>query len=155
MHHPNLTDALLQTDDRIATLTLNRHDVRNALTGTRLIDDIVTVAEWVNRCDAVSVLIITAAGSAFSSGGNVKDMAERGGDFAGDAAEIAVRYRRGIQRIHQYDAQGQLAQSDKARETKGIEDEVHLTNERLLAEQYADETLMVNSIQEGDLHDHA
>ena len=99
MHLPNLTDALLQTDDRVVTLTLNRHDVRNALTGTRLIDDIVTVAGWVNRCDAVSVLIITAAGSAFSSGGNVKDMAERGGDFAGDAAEIAVRYRRGIQRI--------------------------------------------------------
>lgn len=99
MHLPNLTDALLQIDDRIATLTLNRHDVRNALTGTHLIDDIVTVAEWVNRCDAVSVLIITAAGSAFSSGGNIKDMAERGGDFAGDAAEIAVRYRRGIQRI--------------------------------------------------------
>jgi len=99
MHLPNVTDALLQVDDRVATLTLNRHDVRNALTGTRLIDDIVAVAEWANRCDAISALIITAAGSAFSSGGNVKDMAERGGDFAGDAAEIAVRYRRGIQRI--------------------------------------------------------
>lgn len=99
MNLPKVTDALLHIDDRIATLTLNRHDVRNALTGTRLIDDIVTVAEWVNRCDAISVLIVTAAGSAFSAGGNVKDMAERGGDFAGDAAEIAVRYRRGIQRI--------------------------------------------------------
>ena len=99
MHLPNVTDALLQVDDRVATLTLNRHDVRNALTGTRLIDDIVAVAEWANRCDAISALIITAAGSAFSYGGNVKDMAERGGDFAGDAAEIAVRYRRGIQRI--------------------------------------------------------
>lgn len=99
MQLPNLTDALLQIDDCVATLTLNRHDVRNALTGTHLIDDIVAVAEWVNRCDAISALIITAAGSAFSSGGNVKDMAERGGDFAGDAAEIAVRYRRGIQRI--------------------------------------------------------
>jgi enoyl-CoA hydratase/carnithine racemase len=99
MQLPSLTDALLQVDGRVATLTLNRHDVRNALTGTRLIDDIVAVAEWVNRCDAISALILAAAGSAFSSGGNVKDMAERGGDFAGDAAEIAVRYRRGIQRI--------------------------------------------------------
>lgn len=99
MNAPILTDALLHVDGRIATLTLNRHDVRNALTGTRLIDDIVTVAEWVNRTDAVSALIITAVGSAFSAGGNVKDMAERGGDFAGDAAEVAARYRRGIQRI--------------------------------------------------------
>jgi len=42
---------------------------------------------------------MTGAGSAFSAGGNVKDMAERGGDFAGDVAECADRYRRGIQRI--------------------------------------------------------
>ena len=99
MNLPKLTDALLEVDGRVAMLTLNRHDVRNALTGTSLIDDIVTVAAWVNRTDEVSALILTAAGSAFCSGGNVKDMAERRGDFAGDVAEIASRYRRGIQRI--------------------------------------------------------
>jgi enoyl-CoA hydratase/carnithine racemase len=96
---PTLTDAGLTLEGRIATLTLNRDDVRNALTGTALIDDIVTTAEWVNRCDEVSVLLITGAGSAFSAGGNIKDMANRGGDFAGDVAEVATRYRRGIQRI--------------------------------------------------------
>ncbi|MCF8198011.1 MAG: enoyl-CoA hydratase/isomerase family protein [Sulfuritalea sp.] len=96
---PTLGDALLNLDQRVATLTLNRDDVRNALTGTRLIDDIVSVAEWVNHCDDVSVLVVTGAGSAFSAGGNVKDMAERGGDFAGDVAEVVQRYRRGIQRI--------------------------------------------------------
>lgn len=96
---PVLTDALLEVRDRVATLTLNRHDVRNALTGTALIEDIVAVANWVNRCEEVSALVITGAGSAFSAGGNVKDMAERGGDFAGNVAEVAERYRRGIQRI--------------------------------------------------------
>ncbi|SDM85092.1 Enoyl-CoA hydratase/carnithine racemase [Franzmannia pantelleriensis] len=96
---PALNDARLSIDERIATLTLDRHDVRNALTGTGLIEDIVTAAGWVNRCQEVSVLVITGAGSAFSAGGNVKDMAERGGDFAGDVAEVAERYRRGIQRI--------------------------------------------------------
>ncbi len=99
MTAPQLTDALLEVDNRIATLTLNRHDVRNALTGTHLIDDIIAVADWVNRADEVSVLVITGAGSAFSAGGNVKDMANRAGDFAGDVAECAERYRRGIQRI--------------------------------------------------------
>ncbi|HRP97219.1 MAG TPA: enoyl-CoA hydratase-related protein [Rhodocyclaceae bacterium] len=99
MKQPELSDALLTVENRVATLTLNRHDVRNALTGTRLIDDIVAVAEWVNRCDDVSALVVTGAGSAFSSGGNIKDMADRGGDFAGDVAEVATRYRRGIQRI--------------------------------------------------------
>ncbi|TVT70833.1 MAG: enoyl-CoA hydratase [Denitromonas halophila] len=99
MTPPILKDALLSVENRVATLTFNRDDVRNALTGTGLIDDIVQVAEWVNGCDEVSVLVITGAGSAFSAGGNVKDMAERGGDFAGDVAECADRYRRGIQRI--------------------------------------------------------
>ncbi|MFD2189620.1 enoyl-CoA hydratase-related protein [Pistricoccus aurantiacus] len=99
MNLPDLADATLTLEERIATLTLDRHDLRNALTGTGLVEDIVQVAQWVNRCQDVSVLVITGAGSAFSAGGNVKDMAERGGDFAGDPAEVAQRYRQGIQRI--------------------------------------------------------
>lgn len=96
---PKLTDARLTLEDRVAVLTLDRHDVRNALTGTHLIDDIIATTEWVNQCQEVSVLVITGAGSAFSAGGNIRDMAERKGDFAGDVAECAERYRRGIQRI--------------------------------------------------------
>lgn len=98
-HLPQLTDATLTLDNRVAVLTLNRHDLRNALTGSTLIDDIVATAEWVNHCEDVSVLVITGAGSAFSAGGNIRDMAERSGDFAGDPAECAERYRQGIQRI--------------------------------------------------------
>lgn len=96
---PEIKDALLTVEDRVATLTFNRHDLRNALTGSNLIDDIVNTANWVNHADDVSVLVLTGAGSAFSAGGNIRDMAERGGDFAGDVAECAERYRRGIQRI--------------------------------------------------------
>ena len=96
---PTLVDATLELDARVAVLTLNRHDLRNALTGSNLIDDIVTTANWVNHSDEVSVLVITGAGSAFSAGGNIRDMADRGGDFAGDVAECAERYRRGIQQI--------------------------------------------------------
>lgn len=96
---PSLMDARLEVESRVATLTFDRHDVRNALTGTSLIDDIVACAGWVNRETEISALILTGAGSAFSAGGNVKDMAERGGDFAGTVAEVAERYRAGIQRI--------------------------------------------------------
>jgi enoyl-CoA hydratase/carnithine racemase len=96
---PELTDATLTLENRVATLTLNRHDVRNALTGTALVDDIVATAAWVNHSQDVSVLVVTGAGSAFCAGGNVKDMAERSGDFAGDVAEVAERYRMGIQRM--------------------------------------------------------
>lgn len=99
MNIPKPVDAILEVENRIALLTLNRHDLRNALTGSNLIDDIVTTAEWVNHCEDISVLVITGAGSAFSAGGNIRDMAKRGGDFAGDVAEVENRYRRGIQRI--------------------------------------------------------
>jgi enoyl-CoA hydratase/carnithine racemase len=96
---PSLTDATLELENRVATLTFNRDDVRNALTGTTLIDDIVTTADWVNSNPDVSVLIITGAGKAFSSGGNVKEMREQGGMFGGNAAEVQEGYRKGIQRI--------------------------------------------------------
>ena len=81
---PSLVDSTLTFENKIATLTFNRHDVRNALTGTEITQDIVKTAEWVNSESEVAVLIITGAGSAFSAGGNIKDMVERSGDFAGD-----------------------------------------------------------------------
>ncbi len=96
---PTLVDCKLTLEDKIATLSFDRHDVRNALTSTAIADDIVNTCEWVNKNQEIAVLVITGNGSAFSSGGNIKDMAERSGDFAGDAQELEQRYRQGIQRI--------------------------------------------------------
>jgi len=99
MLQPTLSDSLLLIENAIATLTLNRNDVRNALTGTCLIDDIVETIQWVNHNQDISVLIITGAGSAFSAGGNIKDMQDRSGDFGGDVRMLERKYREGIQRI--------------------------------------------------------
>jgi enoyl-CoA hydratase/carnithine racemase len=96
---PHLTDATLSLENRVATLTFQRDDVRNALTGTTLIEDIVQTAAWANLNRDVSVLIITGDGKAFSSGGNVKEMRDKQGIFGGQAAEIQEQYRQGIQRI--------------------------------------------------------
>lgn len=96
---PQLTDAELSLSDNVATLTLNRHDVRNALTSTALIEDICLTANWVNQNQSIAVLVITGAGSAFSAGGNVKDMANRAGDFGGDVKTLMDKYRHGIQKI--------------------------------------------------------
>lgn len=96
---PHLSDASIELDNRVAILTFRRDDVRNALTGTALIDDIVQTAAWVNLNRDVSALIITGEGKAFSSGGNVKEMRERQGMFGGAAAEVQEHYRQGIQRI--------------------------------------------------------
>lgn len=96
---PQLVDATLEMHNRIAVLTFQRDDVRNALTGTHLIDDIVDTVHWANNCEEVSALVITGAGAAFSAGGNVKEIKEKKGIFAGPALSIQDQYRRGIQRI--------------------------------------------------------
>lgn len=96
---PKLKDSTLDIHDRIAVLTFRRHDVRNALTGTTLIDDIVSTVNWANGEHAVSVLIITGDGSAFSSGGNVKEMNQQSASFSGSPLTIQDQYRRGIQQI--------------------------------------------------------
>lgn len=96
---PTLKDSSIAVEKRIAVLTLQRHDVRNALTGTALIDDIVQTVNWVNNEPEVSVLVITGEGTAFSSGGNVKEMQSQSGSFAGSPMEIQDHYRRGIQQI--------------------------------------------------------
>jgi len=94
---PELSDASITLDNGVAVLTLERDDVRNALTGTALIDDIIKVCNWINRDYAVGALVITGGGKAFSSGGNVKDMYERKGNFSGDPIQVQNNYRHGIQ----------------------------------------------------------
>jgi len=96
---PQLTDATLELDGRVALLTLQRDDVRNALTGTALVEDILAALDWCQHNAEVSVLVLTGAGKAFSAGGNVKEMRDRQGLFGGTALEIQDQYRRGIQRL--------------------------------------------------------
>lgn len=99
MNKPVLKDSNLELQGRIAVMTFLRDDVRNALTGTELIEDILQVIDWVNGAEDVSVLILTGAGSAFSSGGNVREMSARSGIFGGSVQQIQDQYRRGIQRV--------------------------------------------------------
>jgi enoyl-CoA hydratase/carnithine racemase len=93
---PQLKDATLTLDARVAVLTFNRDDVRNALTGTEIAGDIVSTVAWCNENNEVSVLIITGAGSAFSAGGNIKTMSQRA---KGPAYELQQNYKKGVQRI--------------------------------------------------------
>jgi enoyl-CoA hydratase/carnithine racemase len=93
---PPLKDSTLEVDGRIAVLTFNRDDVRNALTSTELVAEIPRVIAWANAEPDISVLILTGAGSAFSAGGNIKTMGER----AKAAPHVLEQnYRHGVQRI--------------------------------------------------------
>ena len=93
---PTLKDATLEIDGRVALLTFNRDDVRNALTSTDLVSEIPDTIAWCNANPEISVLIMTGGGSAFSAGGNIKTMGERA---KGPPHDLEQGYSSGVQRI--------------------------------------------------------
>ena len=93
---PELKDAALAVEGRIAVLTFKRDDVRNALTSTDLVNDIPNTLAWANANPEISVLVMTGEGSAFSAGGNIKTMGERA---KAPPHVLQQNYKRGIQRI--------------------------------------------------------
>ena len=90
---------LLAQQDGILTLTLNWPETRNALTDDALLDPLGDALTRIARDASVRVLIITGADPAFSSGGNLKDVQQRRGAFAGNSNDIREGYRHGVQRI--------------------------------------------------------
>ena len=90
---------LVERRGHVALLTLNRPDTRNALSGEAMFAAFEQTFAELNADMGVRVAILTGAGTAFCSGGNVAEMRERTGMFAGSPGEIAQRYRDGIQRI--------------------------------------------------------
>jgi enoyl-CoA hydratase/carnithine racemase len=95
-----MTDQLLvKKDGPIVTLTINRPDIRNAISDDDMIDALVDAVRALNADSEARVAILTGAGTAFSSGGNVKKMRDTQGMFAGSAYDLRNGYLRGIQRI--------------------------------------------------------
>lgn len=81
------------------TLTFNMPETRNALTDADLCNAIVDAMRKINRDQTVRCAIVTGAGKAFSSGGNLKHMKEKSSIFGGDAVDAKDGYRNGIQRV--------------------------------------------------------
>ncbi len=88
-----------EVSERIGMLTFNQPETMNAISSDLMIDEILDVLQSIPRRADISVLIVTGAGRAFSSGGNVKDMAAKEGIFGGSPLDIQQNYRTGIQRI--------------------------------------------------------
>jgi len=92
-------NVVYKKDGHIVTVTLNRPEIRNAISDDDMISDLVSAIERINADADVRCAILTGAGTAFSSGGNVKKMREGGGMFAGSPYSIRNGYLQGIQRI--------------------------------------------------------
>jgi len=90
----------IEREGGIVTVRMNHPDTRNALTTREKIQEFVDLCAELRHDMSVRVMVLTGNGSAFCAGGNVKDMHERGGIFAGSPYELRNTYRDGIQRIH-------------------------------------------------------
>ncbi|WDM86035.1 crotonase/enoyl-CoA hydratase family protein [Pseudomonas asiatica] len=89
----------IEREGGIVTVRMNHPDTRNALTTTEQIQEFVDLCAALRRDKSVRVMVLTGNGRAFCAGGNVKDMHERAGIFAGSPYELRNTYRDGIQRI--------------------------------------------------------
>jgi enoyl-CoA hydratase/carnithine racemase len=88
-----------ETADAIATITLNQPELRNPISETGMIDGLIGALERANADRAIRCAILTAAGTAFSSGGNVRAMADGIERRRAHPVETLDYYNRGIQRI--------------------------------------------------------
>src|SRR6186713_1428362 len=72
---PSADELIYEVKDKVATITLNRPDKMNAFTGP-MIDAWASSLNEAQRDPAVNVVIVTGAGKAFCSGGDVGRMGD-------------------------------------------------------------------------------
>ncbi|MBA2664838.1 MAG: enoyl-CoA hydratase/isomerase family protein [Bradymonadaceae bacterium] len=89
---------LYNSQDYVATITLNRPDARNAYSDEMVVE-LVAALDRAEREADVRVVVVTGSGSAFCAGGDLKAMRDRTGMFAGDPVELRDLYLRGMQSI--------------------------------------------------------
>jgi 2-(1,2-epoxy-1,2-dihydrophenyl)acetyl-CoA isomerase len=95
------TDHLLaRVEDRVATLTLNRPERRNAFSN-EMLAGLARALEDAETAQDVGCVVLTGAGGAFSAGGDVKGMNERntgGGRGEGPGIDARIHAQRLSQR---------------------------------------------------------
>jgi enoyl-CoA hydratase/carnithine racemase len=90
---------LTARDGAILTVTLNLPDKRNPISDPAVIDALEDILGAADADIGVRAVILTGAGTAFSSGGDLKAMKEGRGLRASLPAQTRRNYREGIQRL--------------------------------------------------------
>jgi enoyl-CoA hydratase/carnithine racemase len=90
---------IYEKQGRVVTWTINRPEIRNSISAPDMLDRFEQACDRVTRDHEVSCVVLTGAGTAFSSGGDVKDMAARAPKMQTYPAGTRHWYREGIQRI--------------------------------------------------------
>jgi enoyl-CoA hydratase/carnithine racemase len=89
----------IRRDGHVAIVTMNRPETRNAVSDNDAVDALVAMCEQFNRDHAVRAVVLTGAGTAFSSGGNLKTLRATFGSESGEPINARYAYREGIQRL--------------------------------------------------------
>lgn len=97
-----MTSIKTKTEDGVAVVTLARPEIRNALTGEDMLEELLDAIHDAETDPEVGVLVLEAEGPAFSAGGNVKEMAAGEGIFQGKPDELVERYRDTIQQVTRF-----------------------------------------------------
>ena len=90
---------MYEQDGAVVLLTLNRPAMRNPISERDMVDAIVAAVERMNADPTVRVAILTGAGQAFSSGGDLRAMAAEAESRAKQPVRTTRYYKHGIQRI--------------------------------------------------------
>lgn len=90
---------LLDVEDGIATITLNLPDLRNPLSDPATVDALTEALHRLSVDLDIRVGIVTGAGSAFSSGGDLNTLGRPGGLGGGDPVRTPGQYTHNIQRV--------------------------------------------------------
>lgn len=86
-------------DGHVLVVTMDRPETRNALSDPDAVDAFVACCCDINADLSVRAVVLTGAGPAFSSGGNLKTLRATMGAGLGEAANSRLAYRDGIQRL--------------------------------------------------------
>jgi enoyl-CoA hydratase/carnithine racemase len=92
--------ATYEKSGRVAVVTMNRPEARNAIGAVEDCDDLAAALMRANEDSDVSALILTGAGKAFCSGGDLKAIRERTGIGPRTPPDATrANYRRGVHTI--------------------------------------------------------
>ncbi|MEM9623366.1 MAG: enoyl-CoA hydratase [Pseudomonadota bacterium] len=99
-------DCLAHIEDGVATITLNRPEARNAMSGP-MTQGLERALDHAERNADVRCVVITGSGGAFCAGGDVKGMAA-GGDSGAGRRQATLDERIHAQRLNQRNTAGRI-----------------------------------------------
>ncbi|MCE0506227.1 MULTISPECIES: enoyl-CoA hydratase [unclassified Roseivivax] len=92
---------IVEIEDHVCTIKLNRPDALNAL-NSQLLKELSTALKDADRNDKVRVIVLTGSQKAFAAGADIKEMSEKSfvemylSDFFGDEHEAVTKVRKPI-----------------------------------------------------------